>query len=174
MDIICDIDGTLADLTHRRHHVREKPKNWPAFFAGIKDDDPIIPVCNTVRTLHANGHNVFFVSGRNEASRQVTRTWLKDVAGLWDPDFGVGSATDTTPRAAALAPGTKFIIRYATGLFMRADGDYRSDDIVKEEILDKMLLLGIRPAMVFDDRDRVVKMWRRRGIVCAQVAEGDF
>jgi hypothetical protein len=33
---------------------------------------------------------------------------------------------------------------------------------------------GYEPIMVFDDRNQVVKMWRERGIVCAQVAEGDF
>ena len=27
---------------------------------------------------------------------------------------------------------------------------------------------------VFEDRDRVVKMWRDLGITCFQVAEGDF
>lgn len=31
MDIIFDIDGTLADIAHRRHHVETKPKNWSAF-----------------------------------------------------------------------------------------------------------------------------------------------
>ena len=31
-----------------------------------------------------------------------------------------------------------------------------------------------RLVMVFDDRDRVVNMWRRNGVVCAQVAPGDF
>jgi len=27
---------------------------------------------------------------------------------------------------------------------------------------------------VFDDRDKVVKMWRNQGLRCCQVAEGDF
>lgn len=31
-----------------------------------------------------------------------------------------------------------------------------------------------RLVMTFDDRDRVVAMWRRNGVVCAQVAPGDF
>lgn len=33
---------------------------------------------------------------------------------------------------------------------------------------------GYEPIMAFDDRDRVVKMWRDAGIPCAQVAPGDF
>lgn len=28
--------------------------------------------------------------------------------------------------------------------------------------------------MVFEDRARVVDMWRKRGVLCAQVAPGDF
>ncbi|WP_457852111.1 phosphatase domain-containing protein [Mycolicibacterium conceptionense] len=29
-------------------------------------------------------------------------------------------------------------------------------------------------AGIFDDRNRVVDMWRRLGLACFQVAEGDF
>ena len=32
---IFDIDGTLADISQREHHVRKQPKNWKAFFAGM-------------------------------------------------------------------------------------------------------------------------------------------
>jgi hypothetical protein len=31
--VIIDIDGTLADTTHRLHHIKSKPPNWDAFFA---------------------------------------------------------------------------------------------------------------------------------------------
>jgi hypothetical protein len=34
MDILVDIDGTLADCTHRLHHIQKQPKDWDAFFAG--------------------------------------------------------------------------------------------------------------------------------------------
>src|SRR6185369_1763321 len=37
--IICDLDGTLCDVKHRQHFVKEGNKNWPAFFNGIKDDE---------------------------------------------------------------------------------------------------------------------------------------
>jgi len=26
--VIFDIDGTLADLSKRRHHIEKRPKNW--------------------------------------------------------------------------------------------------------------------------------------------------
>lgn len=58
-------------------------------------------------------------------------------------------------------------------LRMRSAGDYRQDSVVKAEWLDAMPE-GERPALVFDDRQQVVDMWRRRHILCAQVAPGDF
>jgi hypothetical protein len=59
-------------------------------------------------------------------------------------------------------------------LYMRADGDHRPDFQVKGELLDRLIGDDWNPLMAFDDRDQVVKMWRQRGIPCAQVADGNF
>ena len=59
-------------------------------------------------------------------------------------------------------------------LYMRRAGDHRPDDKVKQEILADLRDDGWEPVMVFDDRDRVVAMWRELGIPCAQVAPGEF
>jgi hypothetical protein len=52
------------------------------------------------------------------------------------------------------------------------------DDELKEEWLDAYDLPGLLPRdeilCVYDDRDKVVKMWRRNGLPCFQVAEGNF
>jgi len=29
---VFDLDGTLANIDHRLHFIKTKPKNWPAFF----------------------------------------------------------------------------------------------------------------------------------------------
>lgn len=51
--------------------------------------------------------------------------------------------------------------------------DHRSDEIVKKEMLDdiekRFNVIG-----VFDDRDRVVSMWRENGLQCYQINYGDF
>jgi len=60
------------------------------------------------------------------------------------------------------------------GLFMRPTGDFREDSIVKEEIYRKEILEKVNVKFVLDDRDRVVEMWRRLGLTCLQVAEGNF
>lgn len=54
---------------------------------------------------------------------------------------------------------------------MRAVNDYRPDEIIKAEWLNAC---DPKPDMIFDDRQKVVDMWRANGIVCAQVAPGDF
>ena len=77
---------------------------------------------------------------------------------------------------AWLAEHTSFMAHdLETCLTMRQEGDHRPDDIVKREWLDGMLEDDRRRLVAtFDDRDRVVMMWRAAGIPCFQVAPGDF
>lgn len=59
-------------------------------------------------------------------------------------------------------------------LFMREEGDHRADDIIKEELYRAHIEPVYDVQFVFDDRNRVVQMWRRIGLTCFQVADGDF
>lgn len=59
-------------------------------------------------------------------------------------------------------------------LFMRADGDNRSDNLVKIDLFDENVRDNFDVQFVFDDRDQVVEAWRRMGLKCLQVASGDF
>ena len=89
------------------------------------------------RALKDAGNDIVFASGRNERTRAATVAWL-DANGFWSVD---------------------------SHLYMRKANDFRSDDIVKQEILKEMISVwGCKPDMVFDDRKRVVDMWRRNGI----------
>lgn len=134
---IFDIDGTMADLTHRLPHIQKQPKDWPAFFDACLHDTPIEHVCQLARTL-SKTEPIVFVSGRSDRVRRETDFWLRIRAGV-------------LPAA----------------LYMRRDGDFRPDDIVKAEILEQLRADGWEPLMVFDDRDRVVQMWRDKGLPCA-------
>ena len=53
-------------------------------------------------------------------------------------------------------------------------GSFTPDDVLKKEWLDQETAAGHEVMCVFDDRDKVVKMWRENGISCFQVAEGNF
>jgi hypothetical protein len=56
-------------------------------------------------------------------------------------------------------------------LKMRRQGDFTPDDEMKEGWLKG---LSQWPVAAFDDRNKVVSMWRRNGIPCFHVAPGDF
>ena len=150
MLIVFDIDGTLANIDHRLDYVRSKPKNWKAFDAGIPNDTVNEPVAAIFRTFLTrvglgNAVDIVLASGRNERSRQATEDWLYENG----------------------------LIGYQK-LYMRKADDFRSDDIVKREILDEIIAdYGRKPDMVFDDRPRVVRMWRDAGIFVFNVYQGD-
>jgi len=72
-----DLDGTLADLTHRLHHIQSDPKNWDAFFAACVDDEPIQHVAEIARAL-MRYHRIVIVSGRSDQVRSETVRWLND------------------------------------------------------------------------------------------------
>ena len=57
---------------------------------------------------------------------------------------------------------------------MRKSSDSRGDQIVKSEILEKEILPKYNVKLVLDDREKVVRMWRDKGLTCLQVDWGDF
>jgi len=59
-------------------------------------------------------------------------------------------------------------------LHMRAGGDARHDDVIKQELFDERIRGRYNVVCVLDDRNRVVDMWRRNGLLCLQVVDGDF
>ncbi len=59
-------------------------------------------------------------------------------------------------------------------LHMRTSGDFRKDCIVKSELFDNNVRGRYRVRFVLDDRNQVVEMWRKMGLVCLQVADGSF
>ena len=39
--IIFDVDGTIADVEHRRHHVTQQPTDWKSFKEQTRFDTPV-------------------------------------------------------------------------------------------------------------------------------------
>lgn len=149
---IFDLDGTLALIKHRGHFV-ERPKaeqDWKRFYAACDKDEPNAPVIATMEKLRHAGADVWIFSGRSDEVRDKTVKWL--------------------------AANTSFMTwELETVLMMRAEGDYTADDVLKREWLDGMLSEDRkRLVAAFDDRDRVVAMWRNSGVTCFQVAPGEF
>lgn len=147
MIYLCDIDGTVADCSHRLHFIQNKPKNWPAFYAACKDDAPIPSVIEVINALGRH-HSIMFSTGRSEECKAATKTWLTSVV--------------------------KF--PWWHNLYMRKQGDYREDFIVKAELLEQIKKDHPYREIggAFEDRQQVVDMYRAKGIKVFQVAKGDF
>lgn len=147
-----DLDGTLADCQHRVHFLNntDDPNRWRKFYAACGQDKPIQHVIEVMNSLLYARNDVWVVSGRSDECREQTEAWLTNHSAF----FGyMGSCH----------------------VIMRRAGDTRPDNEVKQEMLDNMLVDDReRIAAVFDDRDRVVAMWRSNGIPCYQVAPGNF
>jgi phosphatidate phosphatase APP1 len=150
---ISDIDGTVANIEHRLHFIKGKDKDWDCFFAACPDDAPIPETIELLKLLSRanlsliNSPKIIYITGRDENTRTETQNWLNR-------------------NGCPVGP-----------LYMRKSGDHRPDDVIKSEILDKLLNNGLDKESilgVFEDRANVVKMWRKRGLKVYQVNEGDF
>lgn len=135
-----DIDGTPADISERIHHIKRKPKDWNAFNAGIAQDKAIRSMVRLCNLLYESRLHIVLGSGRNERNRPETVEWRN-------------------------RQGVKY-----HALLLKSNEDYRSDAVVKRELvqgLDKSKIL-----FVVEDRSRVLEMWRSGGLVCLQYAPG--
>lgn len=144
--LICDVDGTLMDNTHRSHFLEQKSPDWQSFNDHMDRDVPIMSVVNVVRIL-ALRYYLVICTGRMDNKEEITRHQLQHA----DIEF--------------------------KKLMMRKTGDYRSDVIVKLEMLNqlhRLNLIDTDTAIVFDDRTKVVEMWRSQGLRTFQVAQHDF
>jgi phosphoglycolate phosphatase-like HAD superfamily hydrolase len=73
--VLVDMDGTLADVSHRLHHIRGPHKDWERFFRLMNEDPPSQVVVHWVRNL-APEYRVIIVTGRPDEYRQQTVDWL--------------------------------------------------------------------------------------------------
>lgn len=112
----------------------------------VESDLPNAPVIQVIHALIRAGENIVFMSGRMEQCREATVRWLAKHVPL-----SVGSP-----------------------LMMRGDDDFRPDEVFKLEQLRILQDDGIEIIGVFDDRQKVVDMWRAEGLACFQVAPGNF
>ena len=147
--IIFDLDGTIALCDHRRHFISGENKNWKAFFDSCVNDLPNKPVIEILNEFAIKRKYIIVIlSGRSEDVREKTIEWLK-----------------------------KNNVNYDF-LYMRPCNDYRPDQNLKFEMLQtlkrELSISDQQILCVFDDRDKVVDMWRRSGFTCFQVAEGNF
>lgn len=144
--VIFDLDGTLTDCEHRLHHIRSKPRRFDRFERDIPLDGVIEAVAGIYRRFVADPDvTVILLTGRNETSRGTTEQWLTD--------------NDLTGYDA---------------LYMKEES-FMQDVVQKEGVLDALIArYGGMPEMVFEDRARVVEMWKRRGVFVLNVDQTEI
>ncbi len=76
--VICGLDGVLAMIEHRLHHLynEEGIRHWERFHADCIDDMPNLPLIDRLNQARAEGIAVILLSGRSSAVADRTRTWL--------------------------------------------------------------------------------------------------
>lgn len=74
---VIDIDGVLADVGHRLHFLRRRPKDWNGFFSAARTDPPH-PEGLALAAELASGHEIVLLTGRPERCRADTEAWLAE------------------------------------------------------------------------------------------------
>lgn len=142
--ILVDIDGTIANIDHRLHYVQGEGKRNWQAFFANMNKDVMNDWCKDIVLSMKNTNQIVFCSGRPDNYREITEEWLKN-NGIHGHD-----------------------------LFMRPRNDSRSDEIVKQVLLDFEILTRYTPKFVIDDRPSVCRMWRSRGLTVLQVNDKEF
>ena len=96
--VVFDIDGVLADVEHRVHHLEGPRKDWRAFFAAAAADPPLPTGLELARELAAD-HDLAYLTGRPESLRRVTQRWLSTARAAGRP------AVDATARRLPAGAG---------------------------------------------------------------------
>ena len=150
---IFDLDGTLADIEVRRlvSTKNDGKIDWGMFFdpKNIELDKPHRHIITLAQMLKDVGVKILILSGRSKGTKDATVEWL-----------------------------SKYNVPY-TVLKMRPTSKewmYMPDDKLKQYWLDDLFPDDKKKDIlfIFDDRDKVVKMWRNNNLPCLQVAEGNF
>ena len=148
---IFDLDGTLA-LIDKRRKISEKENgklDWDKFFdpENIKLDEPNPPVIQTAQALAEAGYKIAILSGRSKRTQVATKMWLN-----------------------------KHNIPYHI-IKMRPTSHpwkFMDDRKLKKYWLDDLFADREKLVAVFDDRQKVVDMWREEGLTCCQVDPGQW
>lgn len=153
--IICDLDGTLAIINGRDPYDASRCDEV---------DLPNHPVIETVKAMHAKGHRIIYMSGRDSKYREATIRFIEkhvftSEVVYHEDDKGADVVVTPVPYE----------------LHMRVEGDMRKDSIVKRELFDAHVAGKFNVFFVLDDRNQVVRLWRNElGLTTFQVNDGDF
>ena len=169
MIFICDIDGTISELTDKQKSFLRKKHTYSGsfdhknlaeiegltwekdYYSDIANQKPMqINIEIALHFLKASDVNFKFITARSEKFRQETESWI------WD---NLKSDKERTPS---------FYQAGSEDLFMRGVGDHRPAHIVKRDIF-RSVTKAIwfpkdRPAIAFEDQTDCQEMYMTEGL----------
>lgn len=74
--VVFDLDGTIANVEHRRHLVQKDKPDWDGFYNACEDDEPVLWVISLLRLLKSAGKKIVILSARGEEVLHKTIFWL--------------------------------------------------------------------------------------------------
>jgi hypothetical protein len=144
--VIVDLDGVLADASHRQDVLFSGPgrrKNWKAFF-DLAGEDAVIDEVARATELFDSALCVVLLTARPTTIRDVTLQWLEQHGLRWEL------------------------------LVMRPEGDYRSSPDAKRMAVYELRSAGFDLRLAFDDDRRNVDMFHDEGIPCVYIHSGYY
>lgn len=144
MIAIVDIDGTIADLSHRLHFIQSSPKDWDRFFDAMIEDTVIPGMRHFIWAVCAH-YTLVYLTGRPESHRRHTMRWLV-LHEFPEGDLVMRKVGDH-----------------------RADTVVKAE-LYRDEVLSQR---G-DAKLAIEDRKGVVEMWRALGILTLQPKDGDY
>lgn len=143
--IVFDIDGVLADCSHRLHYIQGENKDYDKFYSydEVLKDKPILNLDRILFNIqYANEEgsdiDIKFITARNIKCITATTKWL-------ERNFGIEVLKED--------------------ILMRPANDYRPAHEVKEDLIEKHI--GFENILfAFDDDNQVNEMYKKHGVMC--------
>lgn len=140
--VVFDIDGTLADYSHRAHHLIPPERDMKVFFSKMEKDPPVPEVIALLVEALKKGYRVILVTGRPGQYYKATERWL-------------------------LANN----IRY-NELFLRHRDDWRPGVEVRREVYQKLIEPYYDVVYAVDDNPKMIDLWKSLGVKSLLVGTG--
>lgn len=141
--IVFDIDGVLADCSHRLKYIQGEDKDYDSFYSydEILKDKPILnldKILLNIQCAESSDIDIRFITARNIKSITATAEWLEKY----------------------------FSIMVEEGdILMRPEKDWRPAYQVKEDLIEKHI--GFENILfAFDDDDKANEMYKKHGVMC--------
>ena len=152
MIYVFDIDGVVADPSHRLHHIQGDEKDWNAFYEACDQDPPQrhgFELCLdlVLRRDSIQADEVLFLTGRPEKVRAKTEAWLTAHELLWEPACLFMRPDDDHSPATEFKPS---MIR-SMSEFVQEDGF-----LMPEEVEFTFI----------EDNPKMIQRWRKLGHIC--------